>query len=93
MYLIHLSASSVVLVEHPYTLEMSDAPIVKNTVRNPRKRTATDDDLYAIPAVVTAAGKPRKKHARPPTFEEGFGSLKPRTSGGKYYPGGEVAMD
>lgn len=78
------------LVEHPYTPEVSDASIVKNTVR---KRTATDNDLYIIPAVVTAAGKPRKKHARPPTFEEGFGSLKPRTSGGKYYPGGEVAMD
>lgn len=74
------------LVEHPYTPGVGGAPIVKNTVR---KRTAAENDLYTTPAVVIAAGKPRKKHARPPTFEEGFGS---QTSGGKYYPGGEVAM-
>lgn len=77
-------------VEHPYTPGVGGTPIVKNTVR---KRTATENDLYTTPAVVIAAGKPRKKHARPPIFEEGFGSLKPQTLGGKYYPGGEVAMD
>lgn len=60
---------------------------------DPRKRVATDQNTFKIPAVVIAAGKPRKHHARPPTFEEGFGSVVPRTSGGKYFTNGLIAMD
>lgn len=57
------------------------------------KRVATNQNTPKIPAVVIAAGRPRKRHARPPTFEEGFGSVRPRTSGGKYFTSGLIAMD
>lgn len=72
-------------MKRPYTPEMSDDTA--------NRGMSMDDDLFIVPAVVIAAGKPRKKHARPPTFEEGFGSVEARTSGGKYFTHGAIAMD